>query len=271
MKNTVALFLGIILLNSLKSQENWLFYPSLGSNLTFIDDGGNTGTSLKNGLHAGIGASMLMEEHWSFDYGLNVNMRFATYYSESESDELNDLLNIGTIPIISDFDFTVYNSVNGLTEYWTLDVPLTVSYKFNSGFMLFGGGYLNYLLSARNDEENIQHIPVFEVIDPSELTFIDPALLLFLPTNSVETTTNKSKSEMRDLGFGVNVGLGYRSENFMLRLSYLHGINDLRKDLDLVEMNIKNQRTVQLSIAFLFKDIFMSSKEKPKYDLQLIE
>lgn len=248
-----------------------MFYPSLGSNLTFIDDGGNTGISFKNGLQIGIGASMLMEEHWSFDYGLNVNMRFATYYSESESDELNDLLNIGTIPIISEFDFTIYNSVNGLTEYWTLDVPLTVSYKFNSGFMLFGGGYLNYLLSARNDEENIQHIPVFEVIDPSELTFIDPALLLFLPTNSVETTTNKSKSEMRDLGFGATLGLGYRSEKFMLKFSYVHGFNDLRKDLDLVDMNIKNQRTIQLSVAFLFKDIFMTSKEKPKYDLQLIE
>jgi len=248
------------------AQENWVFSPSVGINLIPIDEGGISGVNFKSGISLGFTASQLIEDNWSFNYGLSFNQRYAAYSSSSESDELYDLLGIGNIPFLG--DFTVYENTYGLSTFWTMDIPVTATYKFNSGMFLYGGGYLNFLLSTNNEEETVTHIPIFEVIDPNDLP-IDPTLLPVLPKNETTTSSDKSKSEMETLGYGVLVGFGYQSEKWILKFGYQHGLSDIRKDKSAI--NIPEQRAVTVSIGYIFTDLFATSKDKAKYDLELIE
>jgi len=267
MKKVLTLFFVLNLANVSLAQENWVLSPSLGINLVPIDEGGNSGVNLKTGIAIGITFSQLIEDHWSFNYGLSFNRRYAAYSTSSESDELYNIPNL-PLPTIPGLDLTVYEDMSGLSSFWTIDLPITATYKFNSGMIIFGGGYLNYLLGTNNEETTTTHVPVFEVIDISQLP-IDPALLPTLPQNETTTNSNKSKSDMETFGFGVLVGFGYQSEEWILKLGYQHGLNDMRTDE--AKINIPEQRAITLSVGYLFTEVFATSKNKAKYDLELIE
>lgn len=269
MKKSVVFILILIATIQINAQNSWTFHPDLGVNFSLIDDGGISGITAKSGINVSINFVQQVEERWSLDYALSVNKRFATYSSSSTSDELTDLLNIGNLPIISDFDFTIYNDLQALTSYWTIDLPLTATYSFKSGLFLYGGGYINYLMSASHEETRTTHIPIFEVVDPEDLTFIDPALIPFIPENKVERESIDSKNDMNEFGYGVIGGMGYKTKSFILKANYQHGFSDLRTDE--MKMGISSQRTIQLSVGYLINELFVTSKEKPKYDLDVIE
>ena len=227
-----------------------------------------SGTTYKGGMSFGLNSIHMVEERISLDYGLTVNQRFASGSFASESDELTDLLNLGAIPGIGAIDLTIYENTRVLTTFWTIDVPLTISYRTKSGVFFSGGGYVNYLLSAKHKSEHTTHIPVFEVI-PAEELITDPFLLSLIPGNSTEVITDESKDDMNDLGFGILAGVGYQANSWIVRLSYQHGLNDIRDD-DMI-MKVKSQAAINLSLGILMQDLFMKSGDKAIYDLDKTE
>ena len=270
MKALLSLLLIAITCNAASAQENWIFMPTLGVNSTPVDYGNVEGSSNKMGVLIGFMASNLIEEHWSLDYGVTINQRYSAYSFTEESSQLKDLINFPNIPILSDLDLTIYENTTASTQIWTIDVPLSASYKFNSGFLLYGGGFFNYLLSANTDTEKEIHIPVFEAIDPNDLP-IDQNLVEFLPKNEVIKSGNSTKEGLNEISYGLIFGLGYQSENWTFKLGYHMGLIDIRDDLDAVNMNIKKQRAVTLSLAYNIRNLFETSNQKPIYDLELIE
>ena len=270
MKRIVSLLLVVFAFYVSSAQENWLFMPTWGVNLTPVDVGSVNGTLIKPGALVGFMASNELEEHWSFDYGIIINQRYSGYTIYEESSQLADILDVGNIPILSDFDYTIYKNTTALTQFWTIDAPISVTYKFNTGFLLFGGGFFNYLMAANTDLEEVTHIPVFETVDPETLP-IDQNLLAFLPRNGTKTSGNSLKEGMNDFNYGLIFGLGYQSEKWTCKIGYHWGLNDMRDDLDVVDMNIKKQRAFTLTLAYNVRDLFETSKQKPKYDLELIE
>jgi len=267
MKKLLFLF-PLFFTQSIFSQENWHFATSAGLNLVPIQESDISGTTFKGGLSFAFTSSHTLEEHISFDYGLSFNQRYASYNSSSVSDELTGLINIGPIPGLGAIDLNIYENVTGLSTFWTIDLPLTMTYKFNSGVILYGGGYVNYLLTVKTKEQTETHIPVFEVINPADL-ITDPFLLSLIPKNQTVTETTDSKENMRDLGYGLLMGIGYETDSWVLKLGYQHGLSNIRSDD--VNMKFKNQRAINLSLGLLIQDLFYTSKEKPIYDLQLIE
>lgn len=268
MKKLLLLFPAMLCSVISISQENWNFSASAGVNMVPIQESDISGTTFKGGLAFAFTSSHKLEEGISFDYGLAVNQRFATYSTSSTSDELNDLLNLGAIPGLENIDLNIYENINGLTTFWTIDLPLTMTYKFKSGIGFFGGGYLNYLMTVKNKEQIETYIPIMEVFDLSQFV-TDPLLLSLIPESGTVTETNDSEENMNEFGFGVLAGVSYQTESWILKLGYQHGLNEIRSDE--MEMKIKKQRAVQLSVGILIQDLFYTSKEKPKYDLDLIE
>ncbi len=261
----------IVFLSSLyvaKAQEGWLFSPDLGINLVPLDDGDVKDTYFKTGVSFGFSAHNIVEDKWVFNYGISFNRRFASYSYTNESDALSSFLPPGIDTLLAGLaDLTIYESTRGLSTFWTFDIPISVSYKFNNDFLFWGGGYVNFLLSTSNDEEFTSHIPVFETFNPTDLG-LDPALL---PQNETYTTTNDSKTNFNTLGYGFQVGFGYQSDNWLVRLGYHHGLNDIATDDFKFNMVIKNQRSVMLTVSYLIEDLFMTSKNDARYDLELIE
>lgn len=269
MKKLLYSSLLLLAFTGLRSQENWLFSPSLGANLVPISLNDVSGTSSKFGLSLGFYAIQKIDDHWSWSMGLSGNRRFASYSSENVSDELTGLLNLPIpIPGLSNFDLNVYEETKGLTSFWTLDLPVTCMYSLKSGFFFYGGGYVNYMVSVRNEETVNTHIPVFEFFNPEDL-ITDPLLKSLLPENKTEKFSNESTDDLNKLDYGLLAGLGYQSEKWMLKMGYQYGLNDIRSDK--MKMEIGNQRAVTISVAYLFKDLFASSKDKAIYNLELIE
>jgi hypothetical protein len=269
MKKFLLFCLVLWAMSEVKSQENWLFSPSLGANLVPISESALSGITSKFGLSLGFSSMQKIDEHWSWSMGISGNRRFATYTTESVSDELTGLLNLPIpIPGLSNFDLNVYKKTSGLTSFWTIDLPITCMYALKSGFFFYGGGYVNYMVSVKNEETVNTHIPVFEFFNPEDL-ITDPVLRSLLPENKTEKYANESTDNLNKFDYGVLAGIGYMSEKWMLKMGYHYGLNDIRSDK--MKMDIKNQRAVTLSIAYLFSDLFTTSKEKPIYNLDLIE
>ena len=269
-KYLILLFISGMTISSF-AQENWLFSPSLGFNLTAIDEGGVTGQNQKAGVSFGFSALQIVEEKWSFNYGISFNKRYATYSFTNESAELEDLLGAGGIPLPGGvFDLTVYESTNVFSSYWTFDVPITVSLKLGSGFIFYGGGYVNFLISTKNEEELTKHIPVFETLDFSTLP-IPPEIFDVLPENETTTSSNESSANMQSFSYGALFGFGYQSDKWLLKIGYQYGLSNIRTDLDDINMNIKKQRAYTISIGYLISGLFQTSKNKAKYDLDFIE
>ena len=110
--------------------------------------------------------------------------------------------------------------------------------------------------------------PIFEVFPPEDFTD-DPDILELLPSNAKYTTVSDSKSEMEEFGYGVQAGIGYQSNSLLLRFGFEYGLNKIRNDD--VRIKIDNPQAFRITIGYIINDIFESSGERPKYDLELIE
>lgn len=270
MKKT-ALLLSILTCLSGMAQESWTFSPYLGVNFVPIDNDDVYGNQLKGGMNIGFEFNWEVEENWHMDFGLSMNRRFLSYSSENTSDELSNFIDDNILQLFPDLDLNIYESTKAYSTLWTIDLPIYARYAFESGLTLFGGGYLNYLMNANTNLQTTTHIPVFEVIDPRELPLIDSSLAPFLPKNGVEETSDNTKSRFNELGYGVIFGLGYESNNWFFRANYQFGLNDLYAEADKVKININKQRAFNFSIGYRFDISATSSKEKKRYDLELIE
>lgn len=278
---TIRLFLliGVFASNYSFAQKQWQISPRLGLNMVPIEENDASGTTYKIGPAIGIMVGTNIGNNWDIEFGLTFNRRFSHYYYAFESDAFNllneivpDLLNEivpdSLINLLGDDLLNTYEKVNGYTDYWTIDLPIILDYRFESGFHFFAGPYINYMFFLENNEEKTTHIPLLELTDLSG-SGIDENLLQLLPKNGTEQTFNSSKDNINEVDFGFMGGFGYKGEKWILRFTYQYGLEDIRTDNTYVGIN--NQRAINLSIGYLILPNNKSSKMKPRYDLDLIK
>lgn len=253
------------------AQSQWHISPRLGLNMVPIEENDASGTTHKLGATIGLMTGTTLGNNWDFELGLTFNKRFAHYQYESETnglDIIQNLLPTQVVDLLGDELFRSYEEVNGYTNYWTVDIPVTLAYRFESGFHLFAGAYFNYMFTIENKEEVTTHIPLLELTDLSGLG-IDDNLLSLLPANGTEQTFNTSKNDLNEVDYGIIGGIGYTDKKWILKFAYQYGFNDIRTDNKHVGIN--NQRALNLSIGYLFHPNVETSKLKPRYDLDLIK
>lgn len=270
---TIPLFLLFSLFISTFSlaQSQWHISPRLGLNMVPIEENDASGTTHKLGASIGLMTGTRIGDHWDFEVGFSFNRRFAHYQYELETDGLDIIKNLipdQIIDLLGNDAFRTYELVNGYSDYWTVDLPITLAYRFESGFHLFAGPYFNYMFTIENKEEVTTHIPLLELTDMSGLG-IDENLLLLLPSNGTEQSFNSSKSDLNEVDYGIIGGIGYSGEKWILKLAYQYGFNDLRTDNKYIGIN--NQRAINISIGYLFHPNTETSKLKPRYNLDLIK
>ena len=155
------------------SQESWYLSPMVGINLVPINEEGAAGIAHKIGFSGSVLVSGQFDEKWSMQYGVSFNRRYAAYSSTTESQELEELLDFlgdDVLDTLASFaDLTTYTHMQGYSQYWTFDIPITLTYKTKNNFIFYGGGFVNFLISNKNTEVYHDHVPNFRSVSTGRL------------------------------------------------------------------------------------------------------
>ncbi|MEQ8324692.1 MAG: outer membrane beta-barrel protein [Vicingaceae bacterium] len=268
MKNLLALIVALFIsIFGIYGQNEWRLGPSVGTSLSPIKFKDSPNALLKPGLSLGFNAGPVWEKNWQLNFGLSFQQRYTSFQNVEPSGAL-DLISGLLSGIVQGLDLEATESVYSETTYWTVDFPINMQYKFNSGFFLEAGGYFNLLMNASSNVETNSHIPLFEVFDPQDLG-LGGIVNSFIPENGTTTTSNQSTNGLTGLGGGLSAGLGADLDNIRLSVFYQYGLTDIRSDN--VQAGVKNQQALSISITYLFSGQFFRSGLRPKYNLELIK
>lgn len=267
----IFLLIGSIIILSLHSsfaQKKWFISPVLGVNMTPLKESSDDPGFLKAGLSIGALTGTAINEHWRLNFGLTFNQRH-TNNSFEEPSQSESLLTDLIGNLIGDFDFGGTDIVDVNTSYWTVDLPVTIDYVFNSGFFIHGGLFVNTVIKANNEVKTTTHIPVLELIDLDDLGL--GVVSALLPQNGTENTSNTLSEGLRSTNFGLSGGFGADVGNIQLKFQYQYGFGSIRTDNH--EIGVSNQQAFSFHIAYLFFPTAepKSTRLKPRYDLELIK
>ena len=269
MKN-ILLYILILLfgLNESLAQKTWYLQPTIGVNFTPIQLSESDPKLYQSGFSFGLLTGPALTDNWKLNFGLTVNQRYTSYSYEEDTQNQGLLIDlIGNL--IGDLDMGGTDFTEVSTEYWTIDLPISVDYQFESGFFFTGGLFVNSTISANSNIKTTTHIPVMELIDLDNLGL--GVVSTLLPQNGTVESSSDSKGGLNTTNVGLMGGFGAEVGQIELRLQYQYGFIEIRND----DFNplISNPQLISFHLAYLFelKQQTRSKKLKKRYDLDLIK
>ncbi len=216
----------------------------VGVNMSIVNPRNTDIDLMKEGLYAGLFVSYPINKK----IGLHIEGAFAQkhqmFFSNNNYSSFDilikrfsflypEMLNIkelieSNINIPMNFiNDTVFEMLDGVTRFNTIDVPITLTYDYKN-FVFEAGAYISYLLGAKTNTIKSQNIPILSIIPDSLLTFVPYAEVLI---NSTFPAHKKplnesfiSISRFQDFDYGLIIGAGYKFGKFSLRLTYRYGL-----------------------------------------------
>lgn len=174
--------------------------------------------SMNIGFHAGLIIEIPIGKHFSFESGLLFSTKGYNYYDEWYDDSLG-------------VDMEYYNEY----KLYYLDIPITFKGGLEfSGITLYGaaGPYLGIGIGGFNYYYDV--VGGIETDDTDKISW-----------------GNADKNDLKQLDYGLVMGLGIEFKGFQLGFSYYIGLRSISTDSEY----IINNRVTQISLAYKFGKI----------------
>lgn len=255
--------------------------PTIGVNLSRLDDFAISKQMLRPGMYAGLHGAYQINNYLSFGIEAAWSEKSLTYqntntysaYKKLQSGlqfiypdlpDLSELLEFITGTTGLTLNDTAFEKRTGLINFKSIEIPITARLHYNK-FRLEIGGYGSFLVGAKTSEIFEQDIPLFEVIPPSTFDSLSPFISAFIYSTfpglkGPSYTESTSTKGMATFDYGLIGGVTYMPDEFLsLSVSYSYGLTQkLSKSLP----NDKTHSVIRFTITY---NLFGKIIQKPSF------
>jgi len=254
------LFLLSICLSIFSFSQNIHIGPELGMNMVKVETS-QIGNNYQPGWHAGLNFEYDFNDWLSIKSGVFYTQKRQGYSSADTSEfALIGLLGLGSIQGV---DFNTYTKTNGRFTQNFVQIPILASFKWED-FSLNVGGYIGYQFSSRTKQLETSYTPFVSTIDLSSLDQTGFLGSLLPPASSETFTESSNDGNLRQLDYGLKMGLSYQMKHLSLNGHYLLGLPDYR--LSQGENAKQVHKYFQLSLMYAFDFGKQSNKNHSRFN-----
>lgn len=248
MLRPLLIIISILLSYHLNAQKMFVG-PELGMNLIQVQKQ-DIGNDYQLGSYAGL----------SFDYKFNdwLSLRTGAYFSQgkhAENTEDTSMLDL-LAPLMNDtslgisgIDMNTYTATSVRITQHFIQVPVQANFAWK-GINLFLGGYVGFMVGAKQKSTIIEKTPFMEIIDVESLDPTGGLLSAFLPPAYDERFSESTDSDdYRKFDYGLKAGLGYQYEQVGFQAAYSFGIPDYR--LQSEDSEVSRNQFFQFSVRYM--------------------
>ncbi|MEX1002048.1 MAG: outer membrane beta-barrel protein [Crocinitomicaceae bacterium] len=220
----------------------------IGMNLIHMDEL-TIGNNYEPGWYGGGAFRYRFTDYFSLRSGFNYSQKRQTYSSaDTTTFDFFGFVDSSMIP--QGMDLNTYYNTSGRTAQHYLEIPIMASYDYK-GFSVFYGGYVGFMVAARQKELTTAYTPFTAAFDIGELTGGNEFIEQLFPKGYEESYTESSTtSGLRVLDYGFKTGIGYQANGVGINASYQFGFPDYRNPAG---EETKAHRFFQFSVRYMFE------------------